>query len=288
MPLDTSQMDLLDSPEFINDEFGPNFKYIKALFYGDYGVGKTVLASSFGETLFLAADPGWVSATNHKGTRENVTPVQYRGYKHFNALTIALAERVKTKTRDFGAYKTFVIDTLDEIVADVIDSVVEGYDRGKGNDRPEFDARVGALPARKTLPDFDVAGRTDYHVVRNLLRGPLRRLMSAPVNVIILTHEREPTEEEKKKKDTLKILRPSLTDSVYKVVANHAHLLGHMTREGEVRKISFIRDRTVAGKSRIAELDGKTILAEQLPKFVARWQNLDPDFYNTDYSLSTG
>jgi GTPase SAR1 family protein len=283
MPLTQAQVNLLQGKQFVSDEFGEDFKYLKAVLFGDPGVGKSTLAAAFGETLFLAADPGWVSTQNHVNLKGHVTPMQYRGYQHFNAMTIAVYEKLDLGETNFKKFDTIVIDTLDEIVADVVDSLVIGFERGRGSDRPDFTPRQGALSERQTLPSFDLPGRTDYHAARNLLRGPLRRLMAAQVNVIILTHEREPSEEEMKKKDTIKTTRPSLTDGIYKVVSNHTHVLGHMERDADSRTITFLKDKRNAAKSRIYALDGKKIPTEDFPKYVARWQGLDPDYYVTDF-----
>lgn len=279
MPLTDAQSKLLEEDGVLTKDFDPEFRYLKAVLFGRYGVGKTVTAASLGRTMFLAADPGFVAVYNHPEMAKNIVSKQYRGYQHFNAMTIALQERVG----EYGEIDTFVIDTLDEIVADVVDSIVIGFDRGKGDDRPEFVPKPGGVNARQTLPPFDVPGRTDYHAARNLLRGPLRRLMSAPVNVIILTHERDPTEEELKKKDTLREKRPSVTDGVYKTIANHVHCLGWFQREGDVRSLTFEQSKTLAGKSRIASLDGKKIKAEDFPKHIARWQGKPVDHYVTDF-----
>lgn len=267
MPRDFANKDL-KILESIPTHDRPN-PYLKACIYGDAGQHKTVTSCSIGKTFELAADPGWVSIENHPEIWANTTVKPFVGFKQLEALSLAFYHQKPP----YDQYDTVNIDTLAFIQEYVIDTLLRAGTFTKGrnstNSRPQFE--VSDQIAARELPINELPGLDDYHHAKNVLRGPLRTLMLAPVNVIIIAHEREPTKEDQK--NNLKVLRPDITETLYRVIFRDLSLVGRTftTKDGE-RCIDFRGNNLQAGKSRITSLDGKAIKAEDFPKYIKKWQ----------------
>lgn len=238
--------------------------YLKAVIYGDAGKHKTVTACSLGKTLLLAADPGWISVKNHPDIWKNVKVMQFLGFRQLETLAVALYHQ----TPPFDQYDTFVIDTLAFIQEDYVDALLRAGKFNKDT-RPKF-----IIKDQKAADDLvleEIPGLDDYHAAKNILRGPCRTLMKSPLNVIFLAHEREPSREELANR--IRLLRPDVTEALYKIIYRDAHLVGRTYKDDKGNRIiDFNGSNIQAAKSRITVLNDRKIYAEQFPKAIKKWQ----------------
>ena len=103
------------------------------------------------------------------------------------------------------------------------------------------------------------------------MRGPIKTLIKAPCDVHFIAHLREPSMMDVQKGKLVR--RPTLTETVFKLVAREVSLMGLMERNGTKRTIQFMTDKKTVSKSRIKELDDKTIDADTLPQIIQEWKN---------------
>lgn len=86
-------------------------RYIKALWYGEGGAGKTTAAASIGErVLFIEADPGgWDSLFNHPEISKpgRITRMRYQGLSQLESIADAFVEGIP----QFNEFDTLVLDT---------------------------------------------------------------------------------------------------------------------------------------------------------------------------------
>lgn len=254
--------------------------YLKAILYGDFGKHKTVTASSLGKTLVLAGDPGWVSIKNHPDIWKNVTVLPFVGFRQIDALSLALYHQFG----EYADYDTFVVDPLALVQENYVDDLLRAGKFNKDT-RPTF--TVTNPKAGEDLVVKELPGRDDYHAAKNVLRDPCRTLMAAPLNVIFIAHERDPSEDEIKKGN--RRLRPDVTEALYKVVSRDVHLIGRtFVNNSKQRVVDFNGTERQAGKSRIAILNDKQILAEQFPKAIKKWQgDLAKNWEVPDFEITT-
>jgi AAA domain len=237
--------------------------YLKAIIYGDFGTAKTVTCSTLGRTLVIAGDPGWVSIKNHPDIWKNVTVLPFAGFRQLETLAIALYWQYE----EWAEYDTVVIDPIALVQEDYVDDLLRAGKYNKDT-RPQFqvtDEKAAADLVIKELPGLD-----DYHAAKNVLRSPCRDLMKAPLNVIFIAHEREPTREEEKR--GTKNVRPDVTEALYKVISRDVHLIGRTSTESRQRIIDFQGTSRQAAKSRIALLNDRQIIVEDFPKAIKKWQ----------------
>lgn len=238
--------------------------FLKAVLYGPPGYGKTVTACSLGKVLLLAADPGWIAVKNHPEIDANTTTIRFEGYKQLETLSRAFYHQ----TPPYDQYDTFVVDTLSWIQESYVDVLVRGGKFNKDT-RPTYQVTDQSLA--KDLVLKEIPGRDDYHAAKNVLREPLRTLMQAPVNVVIITHERGPTEAMEKRH--IYEVRPNVTEAVFNIINQDAHVIGRATKSGKQRGLDFNATPQQVAKSRIAALNDKAIKSEDFPKAIKYWQN---------------
>lgn len=238
--------------------------YLKAIIYGDAGRHKTVTSCSLGKTLLLAADPGWVSVKNHPDIWKDTTPIPFLGFRQLETLALALF----WQEGEYAEYDTFVVDTLAFIQENYVDDLLRAGKFNKDT-RPSF--TVTNPKAAEDLVIKELPGVDDYHAAKNVLRGPCRDLIKAPVNVIFIAHEREPNREEIK--SGYRLIRPDVTEALYKIIFRDAHLVGRTSKNSKGQRIiDFNGTDRQAAKSRIAMLNDRQILAEDFPKVIKKWQ----------------
>lgn len=235
--------------------------FLKALVFGDFGTGKSVMSFRLGKTLVLAADPGWVVRENH--SELDVTPLEYGGFRQLEAL----ADAFYVQDPRYSMYDTFVIDTISELQEDYVDSIVKSADPPRAETRNKFTMKPGANITLPELPGFD-----DYHAAKNVLRPSFHKLNKAPVNVIYIAHDREPNEMAGKKSRD-KSVRPNLTESAFKVLARGVHTIGFTEVDDGDYLITFrMGYKGTISKSRIGSINGKTIKQNDFARFIERWQ----------------
>lgn len=256
-----------DLHQYIRD--ASHLRIHRSLIYGLPGVGKTKLAVeialALGERcLYIPTEPSEETLGDWPNLLERTTIMDYGGINMLNELVTAYQEG------EFSDHRTIIIDTIDEMVEIMLDDLVAGYKPSKDT-RPVAESRPGMR-----LPRIEVAGTDDYRFLRDGIRPGIRNLCKLPVHLILTSHVREPSwADEAKKKATgtpLPPMRPDLPDKTYKLISKYVGVMGHMTRRGDKRSISFRTDTAKEdAKSRVLALDNKVIDADTLPEIIKNW-----------------
>lgn len=260
---------MADLDQYIRDASHPRNRRHRALYFGSIGVGKTVLAVRTAlalgpKCLYIPTEPGDETLWDWPELVERTTVMDYGGINMLGEMATAYREG------QFPEHATIVIDTVDELTEIMLDDLVIGY-------KPSKDTRPVAEPRPGTrLRRLEVAGTDDYRFLRDGLRPAIRELTRLPVHLIFTAHVREPTWADENKKKTLgtplPALRADLPTQTYRLISKYVGIMGHVTRKGDKREVSFRTDSTKEEvKSRIRELDNKVVNADELPDIIRAW-----------------
>lgn len=239
-------------------------KYVKALIYGDWGTGKTVLACSSGKrTLLITSGDGGESALyDYPDFRDNVVSVRGQGISHVKAIFKAIEEGHE----DYRSYAVVVIDTVSSLCDQYLKNMVDNYTVNKD--------RHTAKP-KGTGKSLEAEGMGDYKFLAAHMRDLAPVSIAAPVDVIWLSHEREPSFTDEAKGNYL--TRPKMPEKAADAVAECCHVVGCLekNRKGSTvtRTIKFEGSNRLAAKSRIKSLDDKTIDVAKFWPLVEEWRN---------------
>ena len=237
--------------------------YLKAFIYGDWGTGKTVLACSSGKrTLLITSGDGGESALyDYPEYRDNTSVVRSQGLSHVKAIFKAIEEGHK----DYKDYGVVVIDTISSLCDQYLKNMVDNYNVNKD--------RHVAKP-KLTGKSFEAEGMGDYKFLASHMRDLAPVSIAAPVDVIWLSHEREPSFTDEAK--GIYLTRPKMPEKSADAVAECCHVVGCLEKKrkgGKVqRTIKFEGSDRLAAKSRIKSLDDKTIDVGEFWKLVEQWR----------------
>ncbi len=233
--------------------------YYKGLHYGEFGTTKTVTAGkiSRGRFLVVATDNGWTSLRNHPDVVDRFDIVEYNGLSQLREIAEWSGES------DFP-YELIHIDTISQVQEEYLDFLLDEVSWSQ-----KF--RESSTPKKKGAEILEVPGRADYHVVRNKLRAPIKALIKAPVDVIFSAHLREPTEDEKAKGNFVR--RPTLTQTVYSLMAREASVMALFERDKGNISIKCETDKKQVSKSRIKTLDGQTVGVDEFVQRIHDWKD---------------
>lgn len=235
-------------------------RHAKLFHYGEYGTAKTVTAGKISREKFLVVhtDNGWTSMENHEDLVDRYDLLPYDGLSQLTELADW------SKESDFP-YDLIHLDTVSQMQEEFLDFLLDEITWSQ-NFREKSQAR------RKGAETVEVPGRADYHVTRNKMRGPIKSLIKAPVDVVFSAHLREPTEDEKAK--GILVRRPTLTQTVYSLIAREASVMAlfERDRQGGIQIICET-DRKQVAKSRIKSLDGKTVNVDSYVKAIHEWKD---------------
>lgn len=186
-------------------------EYKKILVYGGSGTGKTVLAGSLpGNTLFLAGEPGYISAAR-QGARGTVRIVPDA------ATALAAADWL-----DSGGASKF-----DWVVVDGLSTMNNKFLLGYAAEA--FDANP-AKRAHRNLPD-----KPDYFNAQNFTKSWVARMIDVPCNVLFTAHAMYPED----KATGEQLVYPAIQGKGYEVssyVCGLMHSVGYMSQR--VKKTS--------------------------------------------------
>jgi hypothetical protein len=147
-----------------NDPFAPipvegfNESRVRLLVYGESGVGKTVLASTFPKPVFLDIDDGMASVTPGKAARWFIST--------WAEMYEKVALLLSTHPDDIP-YDTIVIDNLNELQSLAMKHIVTAF--------PTVKRAYGSQP-----------GMSDYGMMMNIVDDMVRGLKSLEKRVIFL------------------------------------------------------------------------------------------------------
>lgn len=235
-------------------------RFYKGFHYGEYGTAKTVTAGKLSRTKFLVVvtDNGWTSLDNHPDLVDRFDIVPYDGLSQLTTLAEWSYES------DFP-YDLIHLDTVSQMQEEYLDFLLEEISWSQ-NFREKSQAR------RKGAEVVEVPGRADYHVTRNKMRGPIKALVKAPVDVVFSAHLREPTEDEKAK--GILVRRPTLTQTVYSLIAREASVMAFFERT-KTQGIQIVceTDKKQVAKSRIKSLDNRTVSVDEFVSAIHDWKD---------------
>lgn len=235
-------------------------RYAKVFNYGEYGSAKTVTAGKISRDRFLvvATDNGWSSLDNHPDLVDKFDVVPYSGLSQLRTIAEWSYES------DFP-YDLVHLDTVSQMQEEYLDFLLEEISWSQN-------FREKSQPKRKGAEILEVPGRADYHVTRNKMRGPIKALIKAPVDVVFSAHLREPTEDEKTK--GIFVRRPTLTQTVYSLIAREASVMAFFERtKSNGIQIVCETDKKQVAKSRIKSLDNKTVTVEEFVSAIHEWKD---------------
>lgn len=140
-------------------------EFSNILIYGDPGSGKTWLSGTCpGKNLFLAAEPGYISAA-HNGGKGKVRLIP-------DAAT-ALAAASWLESGNAEKFDWLVVDGGNTLQTKLmLGYAAEAFDNSNGTKR-----------AHRNLPD-----KPDYLNAQNFMKGWVARLIDLPVNLLVTTH----------------------------------------------------------------------------------------------------
>lgn len=239
-------------------------KYIKALIYGDWGVGKTVLACSSGRrTLLITSGDGGESALyDYPDIRSNIDSVKAMGLSHVKAIFKAIEE----KHEDYKDYEVVVVDTISSMCDQYLKNMVDNYTVNKD--------RHTAKP-KKTGASLEAEGMGDYKFLAAHMRDLAPNSIAAPCDVLWLSHEREPSFTDEAK--GVFLTRPKMPEKAADAIAECCHIVGLLerTKKGSQTKrtLKFEGSNRLAAKSRIKSLDDTTIDVDKFWPLVEQWRN---------------
>lgn len=241
-------------------------KYWNGFLYGEYGTGKTKITGDCIKKrgLVIATDEGFNTYYNHPDLLDKIEVVPYTGLNHLKAIAQAIEERHPV----YSEFDLVSVDTISQVQEEYLDWLNDTYTFG-GNMREKAVPRPEAKRQDKTLTEVEIIGLGDYNLARRNMSTPIKSLIKAPINVMFLAHLREPSFIEQSKGKIVR--RPTLTETVFKLIAREVSFLGLVERNGDKRTIQFKTDKTTVSKSQIQELDDKIIQASELGSILRKW-----------------
>lgn len=151
--------------------------------YGNSGVGKTVLAGSAPNALFLATDVGGTESAKAMGSSAKELPVNtWEDFLEYNDWLV--------RGDAHKEFSTVVLDTVDELEELIWQSQLVNDELKR---------------ASRYQPN-----KGDYPVVWRKLREELMRLNRAPINVIYLAHLMHVDRESEDGEDTITLAMPEM------------------------------------------------------------------------------
>lgn len=202
-------------------EFGDLFY---GLFYGEPGVGKTVLAASSPNTLVLDCDHSSESLKNHAELRDTqILPMEE--FSDVNKVIWAI------RKGHLPWVETLVVDNFTYLQARALDELV-------------------AAKAGTAL----VPTQPDYQLNTKALRKILIELYDLPINKVVTTH----VEKDKDGIDGHLILRPAVTPKLAETMDGIFSLIGFLwverNEKGATRYLQVEPNKLIKAKSRIGGL----------------------------------
>jgi hypothetical protein len=217
--------------------------YLKALFYGDPGVGKTTLAASaeavpeMKDALLINIEGGALAVSDPSvyGADSVIDAVDFSGFDFLQTVFAGLAKG------DHG-YKTVIIDSLSELVKYNLDSIIQKkIDNGARN------------------RDTDDIFLEDYGTMTKQMRRVVRMFRDLPMHVIYTCHAAPVDQSENSK------IGPDLSNKLRASVIGYMDVVGYM----------YIGEKTVTetgtdGKPAETKVPCRKLLCTPLGKFIAK------------------
>lgn len=225
---------------------------LRALFYGDFGAGKTTLAAQLVENkgCLITTDSNWVVILKYPEIAAKITRYAFEGFTQLQAIAKAHAEGIEP----WCTYDTLIWDTASRGIERFVGKLV---DRKKFNDQR----------------DPDVQSWTHYNLTLRRLSETVDILSKTDLNIIYTTHLREPTEQDRNRKRFA--IRPNAPEKSFELLGQEVSLIGWVYKEnkGGKRLVSFEGTNLQTGKSQISTIDERTYVIDEIPDLIRKWRN---------------
>lgn len=229
-------------------------RYLRALLYGDFSVGKTDLAVKMlyeigcRKILAVTSDSAWVTWLKYPEIAECIERVEFEGYSHVQAMMAAR----KVGRAPYSEYDGMLFDTFSTAHTNVLSTIVD----------------------QKTFADQqhpDSPGWTTYNVGTTGAKKTIAAIRKSELHVVYTAHLREPSDAETKANKLQS--RANIPEQVYKAVAQEVNLIGMLSKErvGGERSIQVDMTNRVAAKNLIATLTQPKYNVNDVPKLIREW-----------------
>lgn len=231
-------------------------KLLRAMFYGDFGMGKSTLALMLaqmfgGEVIWITTDSAWRVIDKYPDIKPMVRRIPYQSFSQVRAIAMAADE---------GHPKYSEVRTI------IWDSVARGVDQ-------TLRALVDGKKYPKVQDDPDVEAWPHYRRAERALGETVSFLNKSNLNIIYTAHTRFPSDKDKEQQKFA--IRPNLPEASYKVVAEEVSLIGWLHRDavGSKRMIQTAGTKTVTAKSQIATVDETIMETSKIPALIQQWKD---------------
>jgi len=250
---DLAKLEAMGEPSSVWEEQ----RLVRALFYGDYGAGKTTLAAQIakvigGKTCLITTDSAWTVLHKDPDLAREITRFDFDSFAAIKLMIEAHNEGIEP----WASYRTFIWDTFSTSV----DRVLRFLVKAKPFPNQQVDPTLEAYP--------------HYRMAANGVKEIVDLFKKSDLNVVYLAHIRFPSESDKEKKKQFAI-RPKAPEDAYSVIAQEVQLIGWLYREGREaqRKVQFQGTTQETGKSQISTIPEATYPANQIPELIQKWIN---------------
>lgn len=227
-------------------------RLLRALFYGDFGSGKTTTALHCIEKkgIWITTDSAWVVIDKYPELKDKVIRFPFTGFSQIRSFCEAKDEGIEP----WASADTLIWDTA----TGSIESTINYF--------------LNTLPVFNDQRHKDVPSWTHYGIVQRKLRDTVDVLSKSQYNVIYLGHIREPNEQDREKKRFA--IRANAPEASYNIIAREVQLVGWLYKEnrGDKRKIQFEGTLREQAKSQLSTIKEGTYDLDQIPELIKKWK----------------
>lgn len=231
-------------------------KYLRAMIYGDPGVGKTdflvKIVEAIGlKAIWLTTDSGWTTVLKYPTIAENVWKVPFDSFAQIRLMVQAREEGIEP----FCNYDILCWDTASTSINSMLRDVV----------------KKKPLPKEQSDPSIEAWGH--YRMVESALKDTVDVLKKSTMHVLYTAHIRDPTQQDKEKKRFA--IRPAGPEACYRIIAQEVNLLGWLYKEnrGSKRLIQFEPTLQETAKTQVPTINETTYEATQVPELISKFIN---------------
>jgi hypothetical protein len=226
-------------------------KLLRALFYGDFGSGKSTLSLNCVEErgIWITTDSAWVVADKYPELAQKMERYDYTGFSQLQAIALAHKEGIEP----YGAFDTLIWDTASTGIKRTLREMVK---KNKFNDQRHA----------------EVESWTHFNLVKAKLTETLEILSNSDLNIIYTMHQQQPVEDDVKKQRSG--LRGNAPGASFDIIAQEVQLIGwlHKERAGAKRVIQLEGTTRETAKSQISTIPEKTYLQDEIPNLIRKWK----------------
>lgn len=232
-----------------SDELSP---FIRAVIYGPFGVGKSVLSATAGKKILYidSGENGWTSLLNHPDLRSNIAVrIPFKNVEQLQKLAEAIAA------------DKFPFD-IDCIVMDTVSAM----------QKIDLDQVMAYRCKRDPEKDPNTPATPDYNANNTRMRRMINAYLPLQLNFVMVLQDRS----DKDQVTGIVTIRPELPDKLGKAVAQSCHLIAYMDMDGMGKDAKRILQchptKNLVAKCRIKNIPTK-VESPDLREIFSQWNN---------------